>query len=376
MAIYDPPNYNSSGTYNEFDYSNNIVDATTIDTTIVVHKSGDSMVGSLNVPSLNLYDVNGSLEFSDTTEQTTAFSQVYVDKITALESATTDHLNTIDITFSDNSVQSTAFTNNLKTKVNNNNTDLTNINYTSSNLTTSITNNVYCANLTCGNINTSYLTTLTSNVQTQLDNISVPTNTVTTDTEQTISAAKTFSSNVNTTANYLQNGFSLLPIGTILMYGGSVPPTLFTACQGQSLSRTSFAELFAVIGTTYGSTSSTTFNIPDMQGLFVRGAGTHLTLSNVSGILGRIQSSSIGVHSHDFSAVSQNGLTNSNALTGVDLLNVVGGALNKVFAPFTNPIVNFINNRTSAIYDSAGSAITGSETRPNNICLTYMIKVR
>jgi hypothetical protein len=60
MSLYDPPKYNSSGTYNEFDYSNNIFDASTIDTTVFVHKAGDSMVGSLNVPSLNLYDTNGS----------------------------------------------------------------------------------------------------------------------------------------------------------------------------------------------------------------------------------------------------------------------------------------------------------------------------
>jgi hypothetical protein len=51
MSLYDPPKYNNTGTYNEFDYSNNIVDATTIDTTVFVHKSGDSMVGGLNVPS-------------------------------------------------------------------------------------------------------------------------------------------------------------------------------------------------------------------------------------------------------------------------------------------------------------------------------------
>lgn len=375
MAVYDPPHYNVSGTYNEFDYSNNIVDATTIDTTIFVHKSGDSMVGSLNVPALNLYDVNGSLEFSDTTEQTTAFSQIYIDKITALESTTTDHLNTIDITFSDNSVQNTAFTNNLKTKVNNSNTALTNTTYTNSTLTTSISNNVYCANLTCGNINTSYLTTLTSNVQTQLNNISVPVNMATTDTTQTISGVKTFSSNLNTTGNYLQNGSSLLPIGTILMYAGSIPPNLFVACNGQSYDRILFSELFAVIGITYGSTTSTTFNIPDMRGMFVRGAGVNPTY-NVSGLLGQIQLSSIASHSHDFNTVMQSKLTNADALTGINLLGVVGGALNTVFSQFASPIINFINNKTSAMYDNTGNALSGTETKPINISLTYMIKIR
>lgn len=85
MSLYDPPKYNNTGTYNEFDYSNNIVDATTIDTTVFVHKSGDSMVGGLNVPSLNIYDINGSLEFP---KQTTAFTQAYIDKINGFTDTT------------------------------------------------------------------------------------------------------------------------------------------------------------------------------------------------------------------------------------------------------------------------------------------------
>ncbi len=60
MSLNDPPKYNKTGTYNEFSYSNNIVDTTTIDTTLFVHKSGDCMVGGLNVPFLNIYDINGS----------------------------------------------------------------------------------------------------------------------------------------------------------------------------------------------------------------------------------------------------------------------------------------------------------------------------
>jgi hypothetical protein len=127
---------------------------------------------------------------------------------------------------------------------------LTNINYTSANNTTSISNNVFCASLTCGNINTSYLTSLTSNVQTQLNNVNIPTNMMTTDTAQSISGTKTFNTDVNTLGNIKQSGNVLLPIGTILMFAGATSPLLFVSCMGQSYDRKLFADLFAVCGTT------------------------------------------------------------------------------------------------------------------------------
>ena len=66
------------------------------------------------------------------------------------------------------------------------------------------------------------------------------------------------------------------PVGTIQAYGGSSAPTGWMLCQGQALSRTTYAELFAVIGTSFGSgDGSTTFNIPDLRGEFLRGAGTN-----------------------------------------------------------------------------------------------------
>ena len=56
-------------------------------------------------------------------------------------------------------------------------------------------------------------------------------------------------------------------IGVIHEYAGSEAPTGYLLCQGQEISRTTYADLFQVIGTTYGSgDGSTTFHIPDMRG--------------------------------------------------------------------------------------------------------------
>ena len=65
------------------------------------------------------------------------------------------------------------------------------------------------------------------------------------------------------------------PVGTILAYGGTTPPAGWFICDGTALNRTSFAELFSVIGTQFGQgNGSTTFNIPDMREMVPRGAGT------------------------------------------------------------------------------------------------------
>lgn len=74
------------------------------------------------------------------------------------------------------------------------------------------------------------------------------------------------------------------PIGTINAYGGTTAPEGWLLCQGQALSRTDYADLFSVIGTNFGSgDGSTTFNIPDLRGEFLRGAGTNQHTDQGSG---------------------------------------------------------------------------------------------
>ena len=64
------------------------------------------------------------------------------------------------------------------------------------------------------------------------------------------------------------------PIGTISPFGGSAIPSGYLLCNGQAVSRTTYAELFAVIGTAFGSgDGSTTFNVPDMRESVPKGAG-------------------------------------------------------------------------------------------------------
>jgi microcystin-dependent protein len=86
----------------------------------------------------------------------------------------------------------------------------------------------------------------------------------------------------------------LVPTGIILPYGGSAAPTGYQLCNGAAISRATFAQLFAVIGTAYGvGNGSTTFNLPDLQQKFPLGkaaAGTGATLGEVGGAIDHVHS--------------------------------------------------------------------------------------
>ena len=62
------------------------------------------------------------------------------------------------------------------------------------------------------------------------------------------------------------------PVGAVLDYAGSSAPAGYLLAYGQAISRTTYADLFDVIGTTYGvGDGSTTFNLPDLRGRVVAG---------------------------------------------------------------------------------------------------------
>ena len=58
-----------------------------------------------------------------------------------------------------------------------------------------------------------------------------------------------------------------VPPGVMFFYGGSSAPELFLICDGSAISRSTYADLFAIIGTSYGEgDGSSTFNLPDLRG--------------------------------------------------------------------------------------------------------------
>lgn len=67
-------------------------------------------------------------------------------------------------------------------------------------------------------------------------------------------------------------GSSKIPAGSVEWFASSTAPAGYLSCNGAAVSRTTYAALFLAISTTYGAgDGSTTFNIPDLRGEFVRG---------------------------------------------------------------------------------------------------------
>lgn len=78
-----------------------------------------------------------------------------------------------------------------------------------------------------------------------------------------------------------------MPIGGVMDYAGASAPTLWVLCAGQAISRTTYAALFAVIGSTYGNGDGvTTFNVPDYRGRI--GAGIDNMNGSAAGRIGTV----------------------------------------------------------------------------------------
>jgi microcystin-dependent protein len=80
---------------------------------------------------------------------------------------------------------------------------------------------------------------------------------------------------------YVDEKFVLAgPLGELVPFAGPTAPTDFMICNGQAVSRLTYSGLFAVVGTTWGvGDGSTTFNLPDLRGRTLIGAGTGAGLS-------------------------------------------------------------------------------------------------
>ena len=90
-------------------------------------------------------------------------------------------------------------------------------------------------------------------------------------TGEVITAAN-LNQDVRDNSNYLKE--HSVPTGAILPFGGSTAPAGYLLCDGSAVNRTGYADLFAVLSTTYGvGNGSTTFNVPDLRSRLPLGSG-------------------------------------------------------------------------------------------------------
>ena len=98
---------------------------------------------------------------------------------------------------------------------------------------------------------------------------------------------------------------SITPIGVIRLFAGSTAPNGWLVCNGDTVSRSAYSDLFKVIGTTYGAgNSNSTFTLPDMRGRCPIGVGTGTSLtartlgSNVGAETATLADTNLPSHTH------------------------------------------------------------------------------
>jgi microcystin-dependent protein len=178
------------------------------------------------------------------------------------------------------------------------------------------------------------------------------------------------------------------PVGVILPYAGADAPTGFLLCYGQAVSRTTYADLFAAIGSTYGAgDGSTTFGLPDLRGRVVIGrddmggtAANRVTDAG-SGLDGTDLGAVGGVEKHTLTKAQLPNFSptfSGNALPGIVNVGVSSGNLSTPTGPTIFP--GFTPTTIQPGTPSGTiSAIGSGEAHPNvqpSIVLNSIIKFR
>ncbi len=152
---------------------------------------------------------------------------------------------------------------------------------------------------------------------------------------------------------------SLVPPGTIIAYGGKAAPAGWLLCNGANLERALYPALFGVINTNFGTYDATHFNVPDLRGRFLRGwdnganrdpeAGARLKMDTGGATgdnVGSVQKDEFKSHTHNFVAMYQTSGNDGSS----ELYERYGD------------------------YWTATTAAGGTETRPINANVNYIIK--
>ena len=89
------------------------------------------------------------------------------------------------------------------------------------------------------------------------------------------------------------------PAGAVLHFAMAVAPSGWKVCNGQAVSRVTYAALFATLDTLYGAgDGSTTFNLPDLRGEFIRGVDSGRGV-DAGRVMGSAQGENFKAHGHD-----------------------------------------------------------------------------
>lgn len=163
-----------------------------------------------------------------------------------------------------------------------------------------------------------------------------------------------------------------IPAGTVAMFAGRNPPPGWLKRNGAELSRTAYADLFAVIGTDYGAGDGfTTFNLPDSRGLFDRNLDDGKGVDKGRGI-GTLQGDMNAAHDHGITiyAAGEHSHIYSDTDTFETNSSGISGGNNYTDRTQSYNTSSSGNHTHSALIASTG----GSESRPKNQAFLGIIK--
>jgi microcystin-dependent protein len=145
-----------------------------------------------------------------------------------------------------------------------------------------------------------------------------------------------------------------VPSGSVMTFAMNTAPTGWLKANGAAVSRTTYAALFTAIGTTFGvGDGSTTFNLPDLRGEFMRGWDDGRGIDS-GRVFGSAQTDEFKGHTH--TPLNGNSFLTNTTVGSQGSFNYGSGS-----AVFTGTV-------------STTSSVGGTETRPRNIALLACIK--
>lgn len=148
------------------------------------------------------------------------------------------------------------------------------------------------------------------------------------------------------------------PIGAMQAYGGDTAPEGWLICDGSLVSRTTYSELFDVIGETYGAgDGSTTFNLPDLRGRVIIGEGTGTATDATAHSLGDVD----GKETHTLDITEMPSHNHSGSTLGWTPSNMGSG--------------NAFRAVTDGSTNNTGGGLAHNNMQPYLVC-NYIIKAK